>query len=135
MIPVYQDKFGKGGSCFTACIASILELPIKTLPNFVEFGDKWMLELWAFLKPMGLSYTTISYRKHEPLERIPIGYHTISGYAPRGFSHSVVGFRGQFIHDPFPNGGGLITVNSWGVIHNIDSESWEEWTVPFEAKL
>lgn len=136
MKPVYQDKFGHGGSCFTACIASILEVNLKDIPNFVEFEDKWMLKLWEYLKPLGLDYSTYDFqcRSYDPPKRIPSGYHIISGYAPRGYCHAVVGFRGQFVHDPFPNGGGLITVHSWGFIHALGSELWEEWTTPYEAK-
>lgn len=134
MIPVYQNKIGSNGSCFASCIASILELPIKDVPNFVEFGKDWMLELWKFLEPKGLTYTSVNFKQHEAPERIPSGYHIISGYAPRGYRHSVVGFRGQCVHDPFPNGGGLITVDSWGVIHSLEYDNWEQWTIPFEDK-
>lgn len=134
MIPVYQNKFGSGGSCFTACVASILELPIREVPNFTEYGDKWIIKLWDFLKPMNLSFTNLCIKPNNPPERIPIGYHMINGYAPRGYRHSVVGFKGQFIHDPYPGGNGLITVEDWGIIHHIDSDNWEEWTIPFEAK-
>lgn len=44
MKPVYQTQFGSGrsdddrplGNCFTACIASLLELPIAQVPHFYE---------------------------------------------------------------------------------------------------
>lgn len=134
MKPVFQHKFGSGGSCFTACIASILEVDLKDIPNFVDHGQDWMCVLWKYLDPMGLSYTSHHFRPGEPPKFIPEGYHTISGYAPRGYRHSVVGFRGQFVHDPFPNGGGLITVDGWGAIHPKELTLWTEFSIPYEVK-
>lgn len=134
MIPVFQTKFGHQGSCFTACIASILEISLNDLPNFVEYNEKWILKLWDFLEPKGLTYTSVNWKANSPPERIPAGYHLINGYAPRGFRHSVIGFRGVMIHDPFPRGNGLITVEDWGVIHPLDQDDWEKYTIPFEAK-
>ena len=134
MKPVFQHKFGHGGSCFTACIASIVECDLKDIPNFIDYGPDYILELWKFLKPLGMSYTCVTWKMHEAPERIPADYHVISGYGPRGFRHSVVGFKGKQIHDPFPGGGGLITVDSWGVIHKDSFDNWELFTEPFDDK-
>jgi predicted subunit of tRNA(5-methylaminomethyl-2-thiouridylate) methyltransferase len=43
MKPVKQTIFGLGGNCFAASIASILELPVEEVPNFmaIETADYW----------------------------------------------------------------------------------------------
>lgn len=135
MIPVYQEKFGDMGSCFTACIASILEKSVHDMPNFIEHGDEWGLKAWDYLKQFGLTFTTIHLKYGDgPPDRIPPGYHIMNGYAPRGYRHSVVGYQGVMIHDPHPNGKGLITIDSWHIIHPIDMVLREEFTIPFIAK-
>ena len=48
MIPVMQTEFGIfEGNCWSACIASILELPIEAVPNFCSMskhGDNFWLK-------------------------------------------------------------------------------------------
>jgi len=47
MKPVFQTSFGKGkGNCVTACVASILEVPIESLPEFCGGeGPEWFQRL------------------------------------------------------------------------------------------
>lgn len=46
MTPVEQTLFGGPeaevpGNCLTACVASVLELPLGDVPHFVVYGDWW----------------------------------------------------------------------------------------------
>ena len=56
MIYVVQTQFGPRGNCFAACAASILEIPLARVPNFVpEHGPDWYEEFCNWLQPMNLS--------------------------------------------------------------------------------
>lgn len=46
MKPVYQTIIdSKEGDCFSACLASVLEIPLVNIPNFLKrYGQKHMLE-------------------------------------------------------------------------------------------
>lgn len=54
--PVDQTTFGHpGGNCFSACVASLLELPIEDVPYFMdEAKGKWHEQFDAWLAPRGL---------------------------------------------------------------------------------
>lgn len=41
MIKVYQTKFGNEGNCFAACIASLFETQIDTIPFLNDYKDDW----------------------------------------------------------------------------------------------
>ncbi len=52
MIKVYQDK---PNNCTQASVASLLELPIEEVPNFIESKD-WAYEEIKFFKSKGFNY-------------------------------------------------------------------------------
>ena len=108
MIPVKQTKFGPdNGNCFTACIASIFELPIDETPQFCKSADDYdwfqRLENWSLyrgLLPLGLKYDS-----ELKLNGV---YAILSGKSPRGpWLHSVVWKDGEVIHDPHPDNRGI----------------------------
>lgn len=129
MKPVFQDKFGgEVGNCLAACIASILEKPLRDVPNFMEFdkgNGEWFAGLFEYLGNHGLT-CTFSYIDDAYSQPVfPLGrYHIISGISPRGFLHAVVGFNGKIVHDPHPEGGGLLTVADYMIIHRPDEDPW-----------
>ncbi len=112
MIPVYQTMTIANdgcGNCFNACVASILELPLRdvaqVLPSFA--GDYW--GEWAnWARDRGLEIT------YHSLDRgAPKGFAIASGYGGRTYPeghkkagqeilHAAVVFNGKLIHDPFP---------------------------------
>lgn len=116
MIPVMQtifyaeDQAGEmieKGNCRTACVASILELPIEEVPYFVAFKD-WEKEQERFLAERGLkpkwSYGW-GYTR-------PEGYAIGVGISPRSrkdkpMYHAVVTLDGEIVHDPHPDGTGI----------------------------
>lgn len=57
MKKVYQSRIEKHhGTCMQAAIASLFEMFIEDVPNFVEMeGDKWWHELIYFYKERGYS--------------------------------------------------------------------------------
>lgn len=109
MIGVHQTTFGKGkGNCFTACIASLLELPIEAVPFFCG-KDNWRKATDEWLAPRGYFYLDVSLPGDMRDDLAEYwGYHVISGKSSRGLQHSVIGYRGKMIFDPHPSGEGLV---------------------------
>ncbi len=117
---VEQTIFGDGkGNCFAACIASILDLSIEEVPNFVDLGPikSWFLAVNDWL---------VETRRHFYLHLetkaagngIGWGYHVMNGMGPRGVMHSVVGFGDVgMVWDPHPSHAGLMgDPDSYGLI-------------------
>jgi hypothetical protein len=109
MIPVYQTIFGKHGNCFQACVASLLELPLSSVPDFCNYQPQ--CDWWDFLQDW------FRERGHCALEiRLEPNcvvwsegcLCVLSGVGASGLIHSVVGrtVRGgfEYVFDPYPNG-------------------------------
>lgn len=115
MIPVNQTLFGgKEGNCFEACLASIMEVPIEIFPGYKDAD--WLALYNRFLGAnFGLQLLLIAGEQHQ-LFKVQFGmdcHHLISGQGPRGLKHSVVGLNGRMVHDPHPDGSGLVEVDTW----------------------
>jgi hypothetical protein len=57
MIRVQQSRFGHGnGDCLLACVASVLERPLKSIPDFSQSGCGWFEDLyeWCLNERIGL---------------------------------------------------------------------------------
>ncbi len=110
MIPVQQTILNSvNGDCLRACIASILDLPIEAVPNFMdEPGDGWRDAFSKFLAQFDLQ--ALDFPTAELANWSPSGYHLLAGKGPRGVYHSVVGYQGIVVWDPYPEGTGLETV-------------------------
>ena len=123
MIPTRQTRTGKIGNCFSACLASILEIPLREVPNFVDAStDEQFYENAAkWLASHGLYYVQL--KPDDPMLAVmfkegPI-YHTIEGISPRGGMHATVGLNGHMVWDPHPpdgTGRGLAKVLNVGII-------------------
>lgn len=112
MKPIYQTQFdSKTGNCLQACIASILEIPLDRVPNFM-LEDDLTTALDSFLAQFRLVSITLVASQVSGWE--PTGFHLIGGASPRGeVGHSVVGHNGEMVHDPHPSGDGLRTVEDY----------------------
>lgn len=119
MIPVDQDMFydpdaapgEQRGNCWSACIASLLELPLHDVPNFVQVhvdgGENWWAHTIRFLDDRGYGLWSA-----EPDED---DYVIATGVSPRGngnVHHAVINRGGTMVHDPHPSRAGLITQGS-----------------------
>lgn len=100
MQAIDQTTFGEGlGYCFSACVASILELPIEEVP-FFGADELWWTRFAEWLEARNLYAICLKHR----LGRAPVGYHILSGKSPRGeFMHSVVAKGEDIVHDPHPS--------------------------------
>lgn len=120
MTPVFQDKFyvagvpeaKQRGNCWSAALASLLDLPLAAVPNFVEIdvlgGPNWW---WHTDKYLGLLGYELKWGNRNP----PQGYYIMSGISPRSTEdcvmyHAVIGREGKMVHDPHPDGQGLLNV-------------------------
>ncbi len=120
MIPVQQDRVGADGNCLSACLASILELPLQMVPDFAAETDgdeEFLRAVNRWLGRKGLNYRQV------PLGPVPpVGWHTLEGVSPRGGQHAVVARDGVIRHDPHPQDGtgrGLAKPDRWGLVEPL----------------
>ena len=138
MKPVHQTRFGyPDGNCLAAALASVLEIDIDVIPEF-GIDDKWYERFSRYmvshhaLQPIDIDAPTI------PDWMIPRGYYLINGRSPRGdFHHTIVGFNGNAIHDPLPDGAcKLESVTSYTVFIVLDPKTmaWENQETTYCVK-
>lgn len=97
------------GNCFAACVASILELPVESVPNFRTEGHGWWHEWQRWLEPHNLALLGWS---SDDLGDDEVRADTLRGYTictvrygPKqkdGISHSVVALNGKIVWNPHP---------------------------------
>lgn len=123
MKPVMQTIFGSGGNCLSACIASLMHLPLGEVPNFHEGVDlskpqddpKGVRIFWAnvedFLNSKGYSIMHFEPKGQTVAEWLDgmKGHVLVGGKSPRGYSHMVIYLDGELAHDPHPEGGDVET--------------------------
>lgn len=113
MKPVYQDKYpveGKlgNGNCLSACVASILEVPLDEVPHFTAEGNKdWLTELNFYLKRFDTYALLLPYLTTKFLLQghyIVIGnaiYYNGKTKAYNKSLHAEIGCEGEIVFDPF----------------------------------
>jgi hypothetical protein len=121
--PVKQTKIYEGpgtcGNCLTACVSSLLEIPIEQIPNFVEDREDWQTYLNEFLEPYNMVYVEVPV---SAIENQDLGYHLICGFTVRSdvVPHAVVAFNRKYYHDPHPSNAGLKNFQSYGIFCVLD---------------
>lgn len=129
MTPVTQTVFfdpdlpfeQQRGNCVSAVVASLLDVPIEAVPNFVQIevagGPHWWWLLHRYLQLMGQQLVPISLRNP------PAGFYAVGGLSARAtethpIHHLCVYRDGHLAHDPHPDGRGLLTEdNGWHLVH------------------
>lgn len=117
MKPVDQTIFGwPSGNCFAACVASILELSLDEVPNFMLNHETWFDDTYRWLAARG--YTVLYVKRDavasgqvDPRPLIEAGhYFILGGLSPRGeHLHCVIEHRNVVVHDPHPSRAGLVS--------------------------
>lgn len=97
---IHNKEKGIVGDCLRACICSLLEISDDNVENFVENPD-YPMNLVYFLKQRGYR---MYHSKEQPKN---IEYYMAYGISPRGLNHAVIYSKGELIHDPHPEGGGV----------------------------
>lgn len=103
------------GNCYPACLASLLDLDLASVPHFFQLhadAEAALDETLRFLRRHG--YTTMSFDWAPWLNRYAPGTLAIfSGQSPRGdWKHAVVGEitadGWRLAHDPHPSRAGIV---------------------------
>jgi hypothetical protein len=118
---VEQSRVGVDGTCFRACLASILDLDEDEVLDFDEGTDGDDDAYWenvrGWLAERGLSYRRV------PMYSKPVGYSTIEGISPRGGLHACVALDGELLWDPHPiadgTGQGLVEPRYYGLLEPL----------------
>ena len=121
MTPVQQDMFfepgvdadNQRGNCVSACVASMLDLPLRAVPNFVEIdvlgGPNWFDLLVSYLWYAGWELRWVDVRNP------PMGVeYAVGGVSERSteeieIQHLVVYRDGKLLWDPHPKHTGIMT--------------------------
>lgn len=121
------------GNCFSACIASIFEIPIEDVPHFAkdsmhpdpaESNRRWIKAINEWLEQFGCYFMEIG--GYDDTAEALRGYHTIMGQSPRG-RHAIVGLDGKAIWDPHPARTGLVSIDSFGIFISLfPSDLWHQ---------
>jgi hypothetical protein len=113
---LHQPEQGQHGDCMRACLASLLDLPLQSVPHFAQLaadgqGDFWTM-VAEFCRSHGFSFVTMAGSFVWAEDEI---YHIIGGPSPRGNGHhAVVGRNGNIHFDPHPSRAGLAgTAAEW----------------------
>lgn len=123
MKPVDQTAFGNpDGNCYGAAIASLLEVPLVALPDYVadaKAGKCWQRTIATYLykhfRLMAIrTDSRITFRVQ------PKGYCLINGLSCRGEQHATVGLDGVIVHDPHPSRAGLVQVDDYEFLVPVD---------------
>ena len=118
MKPVTQTRLHNPpeemGNCMEACFASLLEIDISEVPEFVD-KDGWYEEVLEWLHTQG--HHMFCWDSDKNLE----GFHIAVGDSPRGdFQHCVIYDNDKMVHDPHPSRAGLKKINRIWELHKID---------------
>lgn len=119
MKPVLQDMFydasvpneQQRGNCLTAVVASLLELELHEVPNFVQIdvdgGENWWNHMLSFLWQRGYEVVWVT----DEVKPEQDEFYLVSGLSPRGqgIYHVVIFQNGKMVHDPHPDNTGLLS--------------------------
>jgi hypothetical protein len=106
---IKQTKFGpQEGNCYPVCISVLTGIQLEMIPNFCT-EDLWFANSVSWLHTRGFS---VVYLEGSPAyTSFP---YIATGKSPRGdFYHSVIMNAGALLHDPHPDGTGIIGEPSW----------------------
>lgn len=105
MICVDQTVFGfPQGNCLAACVASLLHVPLESIPDFSRM--EWLDELRRWAEPHGFYPLCFSLDTNWR----PPGLYILGGQSPRGdFLHAVIARGSDIVHDPHPSRAGVLT--------------------------
>jgi hypothetical protein len=118
MIRIFQTKFGDEGNCFAACVASLLEVDLRSIPQLgsTEGWDDYTDRLNPFLVSehhcflQHLLYKDFSQWYDENFKG---SYCIVSGQSNENPSleHAVMWRDGKIVHDPNPKQLGIAGIN------------------------
>lgn len=128
MKPVMQTETGEYGNCFSACLASILELPIEQVPNFIRSGDDFWKDCEGWLRQFGLGILEFPFTNPAQWDEFRVQGHQIVGGPSRRstYHHAQVWHGGRMVHDPNPNPAGIVAPDSINMLYVVDLDAFRK---------
>lgn len=119
------------GDCTRACIASLFEIELDAIPNFITFGKDWFIPFWNYIKDSGYDFYGTGFPKTRILSESPnIDGFVMASVPSRTFKnvgHSVVmDLKGLIVHDPNPN-------RKWQDVNVLESGDLQHWIMISKA--
>jgi hypothetical protein len=152
MKPVMQTEFGQGrGNCLSACLASIMEIPVDVVPNFcydgaddepfglLPPGSTWLERLAHWLSNHGWGMMTVDWNEPPTGWILANTYVIASGPNPDGIFHALVGhvdggrldhekkqwhWDVKILHDPNPSQRGITEIRDLIVVFPWHIDEW-----------
>lgn len=132
MTPVKQTRFsdpskGIHGNCMTACFASLFDLPLEKVPDFITIekeGKDWIQVMLDFIWDQGCEFNGRGFSEHISMPEYNHGidgYVIVGGPSPRGkviapSGHAVIYKDGKPFFDPHPSNDFLLEVEDFYII-------------------
>lgn len=114
----HAPENGVWGDCMRTAFACLLDLPPSSVPHFNDGGpgvDEFNERVDAWLRPLNKTIFNIPYSGSSLQDVLtsfgavnPDRYYFVSGCSPRGVDHIAIALNEDLIHDPHPDGGGLV---------------------------
>lgn len=133
---VFQSRIEKNhGTCMQAAIASLFEMFLEDVPNFIEMGDEWFYNLRKFYKDKGYEMGCFNPNGRIELTKQALEFDGgVNGYwfasvpsinLGAGVTHAVVIDRYlNVVHDPNPNNYGHIYKPEDIISIDVCKENW-----------
>ncbi len=115
---VFQDSFGKKGTCVTACIASLLQIDFNEVPRFIDLvegiepyqekANEFYRLIFSFLSDNGYAMARYHYYDKDgylPFHSDENFFYIVCGTSKRGNDHAVIYNNGFPYHDPHGDDG------------------------------
>lgn len=118
------------GNCVSACVATVLGVPLAEVPHFVEFGiaygdaevdqvsngNAWWAMMLGYFAGKGYWITELdALADAEQGETL-----LVAGMSPRGVLHQVLYRDGHLWHDPHPSRDGVLDVREVLAVRPLD---------------
>jgi hypothetical protein len=109
LIKVYQEVLDpEDGDCFSACVASVLEIRLDEVPLFQTPTHPGFMPWLAERGLTAMMFDAAQSDKPAAEWLVPYGFSIAVGKSPSGLhGHAVVAFDGEYFHDPSPKAKGL----------------------------
>lgn len=125
LIPVDQTITGARGNCYSACLASLFELPIELTPygfdeNYDGTTDSFWEPIYQWLADKGYGLFHLTVKNDFDISWYP-GYLIAVGHMPGSSAyHAVIYYNGLLHHDPSPMKAGLEKVEQVDLLYPLD---------------
>lgn len=102
MIPIYQTIFdNKKGDCYAACIASIFEIPLESVPKPNGIDDDFWPIYHEWFAKYNARVISVARGDFIPPDAYLVG--TVKSPRFKDTDHAVVIYGNKVVHDPHPD--------------------------------